>query len=449
MYKFLKSLGLLLLPLALTACEVQKSANPLSPSVAGPIPGVNITAPRLAAPANGSRIESTAQPITLSVENAATNGVRPLTYVFEVATDAQFTTKIVTKEGVTPGNGKTSLTLPTLDSDKTYYWRALAQDGANTGTYATVASFAVFTPAILLPPTAVTPIGGATTANLTPTLTFRNSERSGPVGRVSYLLTINLAPTLQGEVVGFWWIPEATGADTSFIVPAGMLTGGRTYYWSVMSTDGTAGMNYSRVESFTTPVAVTPPPGGGGTGGGGGTSGPDGINLALATFHGLNVASWAPTVTVTGVEFGMGASGGVRLLFNRSEVNRRWPDVVVWPPAGYIQWTLFACVRPNGTQWHCAGMHEFWSDRRGAPREWTGAALLENAANGRNNWPANWAYDARWGDMQSYLPRPGDEVGFFMVAGAVRPGSSDHRTVFERSNVVRVRLAATGIAQPM
>ncbi|MEQ1784519.1 MAG: hypothetical protein ABMA14_24495, partial [Hyphomonadaceae bacterium] len=82
---------------------------------------------------------------------------------------------------------------------------------------------------------------------------------------VSYLLTINLAPTLQGEVIGFWWIPEATGADTSFIVPAGMLTGGRTYYWSVMSTDGTAGMNYSRVESFTTPVAVTPPPGDGST----------------------------------------------------------------------------------------------------------------------------------------------------------------------------------------
>lgn len=137
------------------------------------------------------------------------------------------------------------------------------------------------------------------------------------------------------------------------------------------------------------------------------------------------------------------------MLFNRAQVNARWRDVVVWPPAGYIQWTLFACVRPNGTQWHCAGMHEFWSDRRGAPREWTGAALLENASNGRNNWPANWAYDGRWGEMQFYTPRPGEEIAFFMVAGAVRPGSSDHKTVLERSNVVRVRLAVSGIAQPM
>jgi hypothetical protein len=35
---------LALLPL-LAACQTSKSANPLSPSVAGPIPGVEISAP--------------------------------------------------------------------------------------------------------------------------------------------------------------------------------------------------------------------------------------------------------------------------------------------------------------------------------------------------------------------------------------------------------------------
>ena len=37
---------LLSLALAASACETSKSANPLSPSVAGPIPGVEISAPK-------------------------------------------------------------------------------------------------------------------------------------------------------------------------------------------------------------------------------------------------------------------------------------------------------------------------------------------------------------------------------------------------------------------
>ena len=36
--------------IALAGCEAQKSSNPLSPSVAGPIAGVSITAPQLIEP---------------------------------------------------------------------------------------------------------------------------------------------------------------------------------------------------------------------------------------------------------------------------------------------------------------------------------------------------------------------------------------------------------------
>ena len=41
--------------LSLLACEAQKSSSPLSPSVAGPIPGVEITQPKLLEPAQGFR----------------------------------------------------------------------------------------------------------------------------------------------------------------------------------------------------------------------------------------------------------------------------------------------------------------------------------------------------------------------------------------------------------
>src|SRR5438309_7178423 len=95
---------LTVLTVAATACQATKSSNPLSPSVAGPIPGVNITAPKTLEP-SGWKIPVDQQPVTLLAENAATTGVRPLSYVFEVATDAGFTNKVFVREGVAPGDG--------------------------------------------------------------------------------------------------------------------------------------------------------------------------------------------------------------------------------------------------------------------------------------------------------------------------------------------------------
>ncbi len=89
---------------ALTACEASKSSNPLSPSVAGPIPGINITAPSTVDPQNGVKIAMDKQPVTLSVSNAGSNGPRPLNYLFEVATDANFNTKVFTRDGIAPGD---------------------------------------------------------------------------------------------------------------------------------------------------------------------------------------------------------------------------------------------------------------------------------------------------------------------------------------------------------
>lgn len=169
----------------------------------------------------------------------------------------------------------------------------------------------------------------------------------------------------------------------------------------------------------------------------------DGIDLRAAIFHGENVADWPITVPVTGVEFAPANDRGVRLIFDRSTMNPRWPDVLNWPPAGYLQWTLYACVPVP--EWHCGGMHEFWSDRHGAPREWSGAHPLNPTEDGKkDNWRGNWAYDGRWGAMSGYVPRQGDEIVFIAVAGALRPGTSNHVTVRERSNAIKVRLMPSG-----
>ena len=58
----------------LAGCEAAKSANPTAPSVAGPIPGVNITAPRALEPYAGSTLAFSGEPQTLLIENAGRSG---------------------------------------------------------------------------------------------------------------------------------------------------------------------------------------------------------------------------------------------------------------------------------------------------------------------------------------------------------------------------------------
>jgi len=55
----------------LAACAVEKSETPLAPTVAGPIAGVNITAPKGLEPSAGALIPGDRQPVTLLLENPA------------------------------------------------------------------------------------------------------------------------------------------------------------------------------------------------------------------------------------------------------------------------------------------------------------------------------------------------------------------------------------------
>jgi len=91
MHHTLRRLCLLALPLAFAACEQVKSANPLSPQIAGPIAGVNVEAPAPVSPANGATIIDTQQPVTLVFLNPPTNSPRPMMLDIQIAVDAGFT----------------------------------------------------------------------------------------------------------------------------------------------------------------------------------------------------------------------------------------------------------------------------------------------------------------------------------------------------------------------
>ena len=158
------------LSVALAACEAQKSSNPLSPSVAGPIAGVSITTPQLIEPAQGVKYKESQQPIKLVVGNATTTGVRPVNYMFEVATDSGFTTKVFARSGVPAGDsGRTSVQIDRIDSGRTYYWRAKADDGANSSEFAT-SRFEVLPKPVLNAPGLVSPVNNERVTSRRPAL---------------------------------------------------------------------------------------------------------------------------------------------------------------------------------------------------------------------------------------------------------------------------------------
>jgi hypothetical protein len=259
-------LALLVLPaaaLALAGCEASKSSNPTSPSVAGPIAGVNISTPAPVAPGQGAKVSAKEQPVTLVVQNASTNGQRPITYRFEVAVDAEFTNKVATRDGIEPGGeGKTSYRLPdALAADRSYYWRAKALDGANESTYSEAVSFAVVTPAEIQTPVPLEPIGSATAASQTPQFKVANAVRSGPIGEVFYIFEISQNESFTAMVAAVT-VPERV-AETKFTINQ-VLPGGVRFYWRVRAFDANVASAWSKIQSFFTPkasAAPAPPPG--------------------------------------------------------------------------------------------------------------------------------------------------------------------------------------------
>jgi hypothetical protein len=251
--------------LAVLGCEQVKSANPLSPSIAGPIPGVNISAPQTLEPPANADITQSGEPVTLLIQNPTSNGERPLWLSIELASDTSFQTILHHADRITPGDGgRTSYRIPALlGAGYTYHWRSRAQDGANTGPWSAVASFRVVEPVVLEPPTPLEPIGNIST--ITPVFKIRNGNVSGTTN-VVYRVEVASAPDPGAIVAVLSAAPDPSGVTS---IAVGNVPYATTYYWRAYATDGVTTSAHSGVVSFRTPSA----PGGGGGGGGGGTGG--------------------------------------------------------------------------------------------------------------------------------------------------------------------------------
>jgi hypothetical protein len=426
----MKRYALRLLPVSVllfvaAACAASKSSNPLSPDVAGPIPGVGISAPTPVTPTAGSQIAVDQQPITLKVQNATTNGVRPLSYTFQVASDSNFSTILFSKAGISPGDGQTTVTLgDTLAAEHMYYWRSQALDGANTGPYSGAVSFTVYTPVVINPPGLVSPIGGAAVSSDTPTLTVNDASHSGPAGAITYLFQVAKDQAFTSGLVQH---TSAEGSSQTTYTVGSALADGTTYYWHVQASDGSHSSNWSNTESFVTPAASAPPSGGGTSGGGtsGGATGPGNFNLNSVQIIGgsPDIRSWPATGQITNITF---SPGNFHIDYTK---NCQWPGVDIG--GGTLQAATVWFFQQIGGQWYGTG-----GERLRPCQEDKGLDNPSDISTG-------WFYSSQWSPMTGHVPAVGETVGFMVVAGSTRADS--HTIVQERTGVVLIPFPRDGV----
>ena len=403
-------LGLLV---AASACEQAKSSNPLSPLLAGPIAGVSITVPVLLEPEPQRAVAVENQPLRFLIENASSNGVRPVRYVFQVASDAMFNVLVHENTNITQGEGgRTSYTLPEpLAPERSYYWRVKADDGANASTFTTGRSFRVFTPVVINRPTLFSPANGATLTTRRPTLETNNASRTGPAGAITYYFQGSDTPVFA-ENAPTTAVPESSSGRTGFSVPED-LPYSVTFYWRVRAADPEHTGPWSETFSFKTPAAPPPPPPP--PGGGGGTGPASGDQLDLSTVRwvmGVHVGNWAVTSTITGV-----TTNNETLCTNHTKAGQ-------WPILGFFD---IPGVVVEGSQIMIAKINNEWV---GGGGEWLRPGQVCKHVG--SNVGENVYYSSP--PLQYWTPANGEQVGILVST----PSRVGQWGTAERSNVVLI-----------
>ena len=374
----------LILAMALAGC----SSNSPAPSVS--MAGGNATTP-----VSNATVKYKAQPLTLTIANGVTTGSGPVTYVFEVATDSSFGTKVYSSSKVAQGSGQTSVTLDRmLDGGKTYYWRAQTFDGDTAGPYGQALAFNLKPQVTMTVPQVMSPTNNGTTGNMAH-FSVANTVTSNAVRPINYVYEISRNAAFTDKVET-GTVPEGDG-QTSWDSKTD-LGSGNSYYWRVWAADSDGNVSEtSAVTPFRT-VAFDP--------------------KAARFWNNPPIGSWAETAKITMVDF---SNGLVEVDFDRRDGPNRWPDVPFG--TGNLEYTLGLCGNLGG-QWHCSAAIQFWYGRE------------LGAGGGMWNIADDWYYDVRWGTMAGWQPKQGETVAVFVASGNLR--DSNNWKIEERSNFLLI-----------
>jgi hypothetical protein len=353
------------------------------------------TQPQLMSPGDGQQLIYAVQPLTLTAQNAVTTGSTPLTYTFQVASDAGFTNVVYSKAGVAQGTGQTSLTIGTLPGATTYYWRVQNFNGSVAGLSSKARSFLVGAQVILQAPT-IPSSAASSIVGAAPTLTVTNVAKTGPAGPLTYHFEVADSADFS-HIVFETSVAEQSSGQTSTQVTTKLPAA--TYYWRVQVTDVANGVTspFSQAASFQVQL----------------------FNFSEATMvDAPNFASWAQTATITLIDF---TPGNFFLVdFDKRDGPGRWPDVPFGTAGGSLEYSLGMCLNLSG-HWFCSAPIQYWYGR-----EIGASAYIAR----------DWFYDGRWGPMVGHQPAAGEIVGIFVAAGNLRDRPAGDRSyVLERSNV--------------
>lgn len=223
-----------------------------------PAPG----APFLHSPEDGATV-AVHRP-TLTVRNAFDPQTDPLTYHYQVYADEALTDLVAEVPAVAEGEETTSWTVDVdLADSQTYWWRARASDGAESGPFMETAWFRVIivndAPSV---PEIVAPANGADLWGPDATLTWYRSVDPNPGDTVTYDVTIDNDPAFGSPEIDDTGITDEgtllAAATPTVTITLGDLDGfenlvaGRRYYWRLRAVDqsGLASAWTDEVRSF-------------------------------------------------------------------------------------------------------------------------------------------------------------------------------------------------------
>jgi len=140
-----------------------------------------------------------------------------------------------------------------------------------------------------------------------------------------------------------------------------------------------------------------------------------------------DIADWPITVGIT--KLSMSRDKGLAFEFDKT-VPENWKWMTGHGDDNY-QYTVWAG--------HASGMAAFIQMWQG--RFSTGHMDVRegNVINWTNHFHDNWAYDPRWGSLNSYMPSAGEKMFFLVSAGNGRD-QSGVSSVRERSQVIEITL---------
>ena len=215
------------------------------------------TTPVLLSPKDKSSIK-TAKPV-LELSNSTDPDKDKISYNFEVASDALFSTKVATGTvAETPKTTKWTVS-KTLTEDKTYYWRARATDGKLNSAWSKTWSFTVNVKnGAPTAPKLSSPVDGGQVASLQPELEVTNATDPEKQALV-YVYEVATDAQMKKVVVRSAKLKEGGAGSTRWKVSTA-LKDGTKYYWHAwaIDSDGLAGAKM-KVATFSISLSNKPP----------------------------------------------------------------------------------------------------------------------------------------------------------------------------------------------